>query len=145
MSEVSTYWGGISHDDFIALEELIHELNTIQPLSKLKPKECIYKAARSHGADQKRRGFTGHIGTNGSSPMKRINRKCPDMISGNENLTGGKETVRLSVIRLLIDSGIPGRGHRHNILNQSWTHVACYYNGKIGNIKNNWVQNFAAF
>lgn len=67
------------------------------------------------------------------------------MISGNENLTGGKKTVRLSVIRLLVDSGIPGRGHRNNMLNPAWTHVACYYNEKVGNIENNWVQNFARF
>ena len=67
------------------------------------------------------------------------------MHSGNENLVGGQITARMSVIQLLIDSGIPGRGHRYNILNPIWTHVGCYYNGKIGNIEHNWVQNFAKF
>lgn len=146
MSKKSESWSGLSHDDMVAFEELISELESREALSILKPKQCIYSAARVHAKDQTKRGFTGHTGTDRSNPWDRIKKQCPDMIRGNENLAGGgKGTARSAVIQLLIDSGIPGRGHRYNMLNPEWTHVACYYNGKVGTMPDNWIQNFAKF
>jgi uncharacterized protein YkwD len=62
---------------------------------------------------------------------------------GNENIAGssGKPTPRDIIIQLLIDAGIPGYGHRYNLLNVQWTHVGCtveQYQGAM----HYWIQNF---
>jgi uncharacterized protein YkwD len=43
---------------------------------------------------------------------------------GNENIAGNSMeivTARDIVIQLLVDSGIPGYGHRYNLLDPAWT------------------------
>ena len=61
----------------------------------------------------------------------------------NENLCGGSNTAREAVIQLLIDQGIPGYGHRHNMLDPAWKYIGCYFVGQITDMPDNWVQNFA--
>jgi uncharacterized protein YkwD len=76
-------------------------------------------------------------------PWDRITLFSPSMINGNENLAGRYPAVnaREIVIQLLIDAGIPGYGHRYNLLDPQWTHVACVGGGlKEGMYR--WVQNF---
>ncbi len=138
-------WGGVSYDDYSAGTELLEELRSAKPLNPLLPSECIYLAAKAHGEEEAKRGFTGHQGTNGSWPWDRILAKCKDMSEGNENLVGGgKGTPRSSVIQLLVDGGISSRGHRYNTLDPKWTHAACFYAGKVGKMPSCWVQNYGA-
>jgi len=69
-----------------------------------------------------------HTGSDGSSPWTRITQFSPAISFGNENIAGrgGMESnARAFIIQLLIDSGIPGYGHRYNILDPQWTHVGC--------------------
>ena len=66
----------------------------------------------------------------------------PDLEDGNENLVGGPESVRESVIILLIDEGIPSRGHRKTLMRPDWEYVACYKIGMVGDMPNVWVQKF---
>jgi uncharacterized protein YkwD len=40
-----------------------------------------------------------------------------------EVINYGEETPRMTVIQLVIDDGVPGRGHRHSIFNRDF-HVA---------------------
>lgn len=42
-----------------------------------------------------------------------------------ENLVCGEASVRFSVISLLVDYGVPSKGHRLNLLNKNYTKVAC--------------------
>ncbi len=145
LTEEGKYWNGVSYDDYSAGTELLEELREAQPLNPLLPSECIYLAAKVHGEEEVRRGFTGHQGTNGSWPWDRILQVCKDMGEGNENLVGGgKGTARSSVIQLLVDGGISTRGHRYNTLDPKWTHAACFYAGKVGNMPDCWVQNYGA-
>ena len=65
------------------------------------------------------------------------------MIFGNENIAGNSKVstnARDIVIQLLIDSGIPGYGHRYNLLDAGWTHVAC--KGELYKGMHWWIQNF---
>ena len=124
-------------------DELIAELRSTPPRSILKPRECLYRAARVHGEDQRPTGDTNHVGTDGSWPWDRVLRACPELTDGNENLVGGPSTVRESVMILLIDDGIPNRGHRKTMLQEDWRYVACYKIGKVGMMPNSWVQKFA--
>ena len=124
-------------------DELIAELRNTPARSVLKPRECLYRAARNHGEDQRPTGSVDHVGTDGSYPWDRVLRGCPELTDGNENLVGGPSTVRESVMILLIDDGIPNRGHRKTMLQKEWQYVACYKIGKVGMMPNSWVQKYA--
>ena len=125
-----------------ACNELIVELKRTPALTILQPTECLYKAAKKHGLDQKPTGTTDHVGTDGSYPWDRVRRECPHMKDGNENVVGGPASVREAVIMLLVDEGIANRGHRRTLLDESWRYAACYKIGTVGDMPNSWVQKF---
>lgn len=125
LASQSYSWIGITKDEYMAGKELIDELNAMQPCSLLFPNKCLYESAKKHGRDCENRGFTGHTGSDGSSPFERISNFCSG-ISGNENIVGGAKNARNLVISLLVDSGISSRGHRYNMLNADWNYVGCY-------------------
>lgn len=122
--------------------ELIQQLRNTPPLSILRPYESLHKVAIKHGQDVQRQGRIGHVGTDGSWPWDRV-RKMTDLSDGGENLVGGGDNVRQSVIMLLVDSGIPSRGHRKALLDPKWEYVACYEIGMVGPQNDSWVQVFA--
>lgn len=127
-----------------AIRSLMNDLQDLQPLSVLQPDYGIYKAAKKHGEDQERHNWgLAHYGSDNSTPMERIVRFAPDMKTGNENIASRypEATPREIVILLLIDSGIKGYGHRYNLLNPQWTHVACYAGG-LHNGMYRWLQEF---
>jgi uncharacterized protein YkwD len=129
-----------------ALVSLIRDLTDLKKLSILQPDSGIYKAAKSHLQDSHAHNWKLlHTGSDGSMPWDRITRYSPGMRFGNENIAArsGIPSPRIIVMQLLIDEGIPGYGHRYNLLDPQWTHVAC--TGE--NYKNSmywWIQNFGA-
>lgn len=123
-------------------DELINELKNSPPLSLLTPLQCLYNAAKKHGEDERSKGISTHVGADGSWPWERARRECPTLADGNENLVGGLDEVRDAVIMLLLDEGIPTRGHRRVLLNPDWKYVAVCYVGQIGTMPNNWIQMF---
>lgn len=123
--------------------ELIDELRKTPRLSVLQPAECLYRSAQKHGVDEKKRGTTGHEGSDGSWPWDRVLRECPQFRDGNENLVGGPADIRRAVMLLLVDDGIEGRGHRATLLDPNWRYAVCHKVGQVGNIPNCWVQTFA--
>jgi len=125
---VDTTWHYINEEEVNALTTLIDELKQLAPLSILQPDRGIYTAATKYAIDQQEHDWQlMHTGSDGSMPWDRITKWSPQMSFGNENIAGhsGYPTARDIVLQLLIDSGIPGYGHRENILNPQWTHVAC--------------------
>jgi uncharacterized protein YkwD len=122
--------------------ELVKALRVTDPLPILKPHEGVYDAAKIHGADLRENTQFGHIGSDGSYPWDRIIKFAPDLSDGNENLVGGPYEIRQAVILLLVDSGIPDRGHRKTLLNPHWNFVACHELGQVGTMPNCWIQNF---
>ncbi len=142
--KVDTVWSNEYQEEVHAIESLLKDLQNTPPLSILNPDKGIYEAARQHGLDQDRHDWSlGHMGSDGSWPWERIRKYSPTMISGNENLAGRfpEPTARDIVIQLLIDSGIPEYGHRYNMLDPKWTHVACYTSGLKGEMYQ-WIQEF---
>ncbi|MEM9823333.1 MAG: LysM peptidoglycan-binding domain-containing protein [Bacteroidota bacterium] len=133
--------GGFPIDQNV-VEELIRALQASPKLSILQPAECIYQAAKAHADDQRPLGDINHQGQDGSWPWDRVKSACSEMANGNENLVAGMSTVRGSVITLLIDEGIPNRGHRKTLMNPEWTHAGCHNAGKIGMFPNYWIQKF---
>jgi len=133
--------GGFPVDQSV-VNELKSELRQLGALSILSPSQCIYQAAKNHGIDQKPTGDVNHEGRDGSWPWDRVRRACSNMQDGNENLVAGTPSVRTAVILLLIDEGIPSRGHRKTLLKPEWRYVGCYNIGTVGSFPHYWVQNF---
>ncbi len=133
---------GRAYGSVEACQELINELKSMAPLPVLEPSECLYEAAHKHVNSQRQTGAILHLGEDGSYPWERIRRACAGMSDGNENIVSGAGQVRQAVMLLLVDEGIPNRGHRRILLDKGWKFVACYKAGQVGATTNNWVQEF---
>ena len=130
LGSIDTTWHYTNEEEVKALSTLIDDLKKLKRLSILLPDSGIYLAAKKYAADQQAHDWKLlHTGSDGSLPWERIKRYSPGMGGGNENIGGrygyASCTARDMVLQLLIDAGIPGYGHRYNLLNHLWTHVAC--------------------
>lgn len=113
-----------------ALEEAIADLQDARPVPVLTPVEGLAIGARDHAIDLGSNGLVGHIGTDGSQPIDRMNRYgtcsgiCGENISFSDNTLS---EARWHVMQLIIDDGVPNRGHRKALLNPEYqmTGVAC--------------------
>ena len=143
-AEASVWGEDWVKDEIETSYELIEELKGTEPMAILEPHEALQVAARKHGEEGKGKGSLTHQGANGSWPWDRIPAEDASLVNGGENLVGGPNKVKESVLVLLVDSGIEGRGHRKNILNPDWEYVACYEVGDVSGMPFYWVQNFAA-
>lgn len=127
-SKVDTTWHYVNEEYVKALQTLYDTLMKLKPLSILLPDAGIYKACIKHAKDQGPKNSLDHQGRDGSWPYERVKKFSHQMADGNENLAfNGNAPVRVIVLQLLVDEGIPGYGHRYNTLNSAWTHVACFY------------------
>lgn len=106
-----------------ALEECIKALSGVKPLRPLFPKKGLTLAARDHAADQAETGAIGHAGSDGSTTVSRIERHGKWNISIGENIDYGNDDARRIVAALLIDDGVPSRGHRKNMLDAGFRFV----------------------
>ncbi len=98
-----------------AVDEAIAALERQVPLPPLALSRGLSLACRDHAADQGRTGRTGHIGADGSDPFKRMERYGAWQKTAGENIAYGAETAEQIVIQLIVDDGVPSRGHRKNI------------------------------
>jgi len=103
-----------------ALDEAIRYLSRQPPLPPLAWSPGLAEAAADLVRDQARSGRIGHDGSPSGGMQKRIERHGNWMGRIAENIGYGPDTARLMVTGLIIDDGIPGRGHRKNIFNRSF-------------------------
>jgi uncharacterized protein YkwD len=141
---IDTTWHNINEEEVKALTTLVNDLKKLKRLSVLKADSGVYNAARKHAKDQDDHEWKlRHTGSDGSESWDRITQFSPSMSFGNENIAGSiglDATPRGFIIQLLVDSGIPGYGHRYNILDPQWTHIGCVLTDYKGM---NWcIQNF---
>ena len=73
-------------------------------------------------------GGRGHKGSNGSQPWDRMARFGKWTGHAGENIDYGAHDARAVVVRLIVDDGVAGRGHRKNIFSREF-HVAGAANG----------------
>ncbi len=103
-----------------ALEEAIRVLESAKPVPPLSPKEGLFRAAHDQVVDQSRTGAVGHSGSDGSTPESRVNRYGRWDVTMGENIDYGNSDARRIVTSLLIDDGVPSRGHRSNLMNPAF-------------------------
>lgn len=106
-----------------ALEELIAYLERSLPIGPLHWSEGLSRAARELVLAQGPTGQTGHRGPDGSTLQARALRHGLHQSLIGEVINYGPERPRWTVVQLLIDDGVPGRGHRNAIFNPAF-HVA---------------------
>lgn len=115
-----------------AVDECYEVLMTMNPLDSIRPSRGLSLAAKDHVEDQGGTTRTGHDGTDGSSPFDRMERYGSWLKTAGENIDYGNNVARRIVLSLLIDDGVPSRGHRQNILNNDFKAVgiACGPHGQ---------------
>jgi len=103
-----------------AVREAIAALRARQPMQQLRWSKGLAGAAADHVKDQGPIGGLEHRGTDGSNPARRAERRGRWVTAMAENIAFGDNPARQVVIQLLVDDGIPDRGHRDNILDSRW-------------------------
>lgn len=153
VKHVEEYINQVKNDDMLdaaykseeiaTAKELIQELKNLNPLPILESHQGLHRVGITHGKDVQKQGMIGHKGSDGSWPWDRVKRDT-ELSDGNENLVAGGNTVKESLMILLVDSGIPGRGHRKTLLEPKWTYCGVYMIGDVGGIPNAWIQVFGS-
>ena len=100
-----------------ALDEAIAFLEAARPVGPLRFNEGLALAERRHAQDLGPRGALDHVGADGSRLSDRLNRLGTWHGLIAENISTGEPEARQVVIQLLVDDGVPGRGHRRNLFN----------------------------
>jgi uncharacterized protein YkwD len=106
----------LTKEGVVALREAIRDLKNSKPVHPLLPDIRLTKASRDHQQEQSRTGQIGHRGSNGSRISDRIERHGNWDKRISENIFYGDPDARSVVLHLVIDDGVPGRGHRINFL-----------------------------
>lgn len=106
--------GVITREGPSAVDEAIDFLERQAPLPPLGKGDVLALAARDHAASQGRDGSVGHVSRDGASPGVRVKRRGGDIYVG-ENIAYGPDRADDVVMQLIIDDGVPGRGHRKSL------------------------------
>lgn len=98
----------------------ISELKRMQPVGPLTYDEDLAKAARFHCEDTGPDGRIGHNSSDGTRMSDRLKRYVKDRMALGENIDYGNSSAEEIVISLVIDDGVPSRGHLKNIMKSSF-------------------------
>lgn len=97
-----------------AVDEAIDFLTRQKPLPPLVWSTKLASVAAELAQEQSKSGAVGHDGGSSGGLLKRIKRSGIKEKRIGENVAYGAITARGIVIDLLIDDGVPNRGHRKN-------------------------------
>jgi uncharacterized protein YkwD len=107
----------MTREGVIAVNQAIRSIRSMNPVLPLSPSKGMSWGAKDHVKDQGSSGSSQHKGNDGSQPWDRVNRYGVWQKAIGENISYGSDKARNIVIGLIIDDGVPGRGHRKNIFN----------------------------
>lgn len=101
------------------IDEAIHALRSTESMPPLQHSMGMSIAARDHVKDQGPKGTIGHTDSNGAGPCQRVARYgvLPHPQGCSENVSYGMMTPQDVVRQLIVDDGVPDRGHRKIVLN----------------------------
>jgi len=110
-----------------AVEEAVRELKKTGPRAPLAWNACLGASAAEHVRDSGPSGWVGHASRGGEPFDARIRRYVKRARRLGENIGYGGRDAEDFVEQLLIDDGVPDRGHRRNMLDPHFSAagVAC--------------------
>ena len=113
----------VTQEGAAAVNACITALSRAVSAGVLAPERGLSRAAKDHVTDQSRTGQVGHNGSDRSTPETRMRRygSFGGSWTWGENIAYGDTSGREIVCSLLIDDGVPSRGHRTNIMNRAFT------------------------
>lgn len=114
-----------------AVIECVNALKKTRSMQVLSPNKELFELARKQVEQQGPTGQTGHSAPTGLSFEGRVKQANLSFNFIGENIDYGNSHAREIVIALLIDDGVPSRGHRKNIMTSQFSIVGL----KIGNHK----------
>jgi uncharacterized protein YkwD len=106
-----------TNEGVAALEECIRVLENAKPAPLLSPVKGLTLSAKDMVQDQGQTKNTGHTGSDGSTMTARIERYGEWDTAISENISYGFMKPKYIIPALLIDDGVPSRGHRITLLN----------------------------
>lgn len=109
---------GVEGEKVVA--EAVRFLEKARPLPPLAFSQGIAQGALTHVLDMGPVGGRGHRGSNGSQPWDRMARFGQWIGHAGENIDYGVRDARAIVVRLIVDDGVKGRGHRKNIFSKDF-------------------------
>ncbi len=104
-----------------AVDEAIAFLSSQKPQPPLVWSEGLARAAAELVEDEGPSGETGHTGAKSGDIQKRIERQGSWRGGIGENICYGPSNARLVVMELIIDDGVPDRGHRKNLFHRTFS------------------------
>jgi uncharacterized protein YkwD len=110
----------VTNEGVAAVDEAISFLRAAPPLPAFAVAKGICSAAADHAKDLAGKGITGHRGSDGSMPNGRVDRYGDWDAAIGETVVYEVSTARLVIISLIIDDGVPNRGHRRNIFDPNY-------------------------
>lgn len=125
-----------------AFRECIEELESTRSMQSLSMEKGLCLAAQFLADDHAKNDSTGHVASDGSNPQVRMER-YGFLNGGGENWICGSKTARDVVIFLLVDDGIPSRGHRKNILNPHFRKIGIGFSNQHKTYETACVMDFA--
>jgi uncharacterized protein YkwD len=120
-----------------AVREAASAARSQAPVSAVALSSVLSRAARDQAVDQARTGATGHVSADGSTVDIRVKRYGTWSRSLSENIEYSSFSRGAEVIEnLLVDDGVPDRGHRKNIYDPTArvVGVACGPHPKYGSM-----------
>jgi len=110
----------VTEEGISPLREAIKVLKNLKPVNPLEPSFGICLAALDHARDQSKTGEIGHSGKDRSTVDSRIERYGVWKGNVSESISYGFKSGREIVSQLLIDDGVPERGHRFMLLSSDF-------------------------
>jgi len=107
----------MTHEGAPPVWEAVRALRATRPMGALAESAPLDLAADDLVKEQGPRGGRGHVSLDGSQPWTRMQRYATGLTGFGEANAYGPTDARSLVIGLLVDDGVPSRGHRQNLLN----------------------------
>ena len=105
-----------------AVDEAVAFLERQPPLLRVAASPLLARAAAGHAGDQSSTGRVGHDGSDGSGPGDRLRREGRWSATG-EAIAYGPDRAEDVILQLIVDDGVPDRGHRRILFNPAYTLV----------------------
>lgn len=116
-----------SNEGVKAVDEAILFLSRQKPLLPLTWSDGLGAAAGELAEEQSRSGDIGHTGRQSRSMRERIERHGEWVGQIGENIGYGPKDPRDMAMQMIIDDGVPDRGHRKNVFSTAYATagIAC--------------------